>query len=83
MLGKRVFENVSSTTLDLRDGPGSASNSLLAALAVPDTDSSALDSVLAAECANVSGVLCDFHLLHLLSERGTVSVQLCQSSGIR
>lgn len=34
-----------------------------------------LDSVLAAECADVPGVLCDFHLLHLLSERCTVSEQ--------
>lgn len=32
-----------------------------------------LDGVLAAESAGVSGVLCDFHLLDLLSKRGTIS----------
>lgn len=65
--------------LHLRNGPGTTGDSLVAALAIPDTDSSALDGVLAAKRADVSGVLCDFHLLHLLSERCTVSVQSCQS----
>jgi len=62
--------------VDLRDGPCATSNSLATSLAVPDTDGVSLDCVLAAECADVSGVLCDFHLLHLLSERCTVSVRL-------
>jgi len=35
-----------------------------------------LDAGLAAECAGVSGVLGDFHLLHLLTEGGTISVQI-------
>ena len=63
--------------LDLRDSPGTTGNGLVAALALPDADSLALDGVLAAECAGVAGVLGDFHLLHLLTERGTVSVQGC------
>jgi len=60
--------------VDLRDGPGTTSNGLAASFTVPDTNRVSLDCVLAAECADVSGVLCDFHLFHLLSERGTVSV---------
>lgn len=60
---------------DLRDGPCATCNSLATSLAVPDADRVSLDSVLAAECADVSGVLCDFHLLHLFSERCTVSEQ--------
>ena len=32
-----------------------------------------LDCVLAAEGADVAGVLSDFHLLHLLSKRGAIS----------
>lgn len=59
---------------DLRYGPGTTSDSLAAAFAVPDADRMSLHSVLSAECAYVSCVLCDFHLLHLLSERCTVSI---------
>jgi hypothetical protein len=53
--------------LHLRHDVCSASDGLLARLALPDSDRVALDCVLAAECADVAGVLCDFHLLHLLS----------------
>lgn len=35
-----------------------------------------LDGRLSAERANVLGVLCDFHLLDLLSEGGTISAGL-------
>ena len=49
----------------------------MAALALPDSNSLALDGVLAAEGADVAGVLGDFHLLHLLTQRGTVPVE-CQ-----
>lgn len=59
---------------DLRDGVGTTGNGLLAALALPDTNSLALDGVLSAEGADVAGVLGDFHLLHLLTQGGTVSV---------
>lgn len=59
---------------NLRDSPSTSGNGLAAGTALPDTNSSALYGVLAAECADVTGVLSDFHLLHLLSERGTVSV---------
>lgn len=60
--------------MHIRDSVGTTSNSLLAGLAVPDTDGVTLDGDLSAECAGVLGVLCDFHLLHLLTERSTVSV---------
>lgn len=59
---------------DLRDGVGTAGNNLVAALALPDTDSLALDGVLSAESADVAGVLGDFHLLHLLTQGSTISV---------
>ena len=60
---------------DLRNGVGATGNSLVAALALPDTNSLALDGVLAAEGADVAGVLGDFHLLHLLTQGGTVSMR--------
>jgi hypothetical protein len=60
---------------NVRDSPGTTGNGLLARLALPDSDSSALDGVLSAEGAGVAGVLGDFHLLDLLTERGTVSVR--------
>lgn len=55
------------------DGVGTSSNSLPAALAVPDTGGVALDGGLSAEGAGVGSVLRDFHLLDLLTERGTIS----------
>lgn len=60
--------------INLRDSPSTSGDGLAAGTALPDTNSSALNAVLAAECADVTGVLGDFHLLHLLSERGTVSI---------
>lgn len=63
---------------DLRNGVGATGNGLVAALALPDTNSLALDGVLAAEGADVTGVLGDFHLLHLLTQGGTVSVEIGQ-----
>lgn len=59
---------------NLRDGVGTTGDGLVAALALPDTNSLALDGVLSAEGADVAGVLGDFHLLHLLTQGGTVSV---------
>lgn len=59
---------------DLRNGVGTTGDGLVATLALPDTNSLALDGVLAAEGADVAGVLGDFHLLHLLTQGGTVSV---------
>lgn len=58
----------------LRDSVSSAGNGLVATLAVPDTNSLALDGFLSAKGADVAGVLLDFHLLHLLTQGGTVSV---------
>lgn len=60
--------------MNVRDGVGATSGGLLAALAVPDTDSLALNGVLSAESAGVLGVLGGFHLLDHLPQRGTVSV---------
>lgn len=57
----------------IRQHVSSASNLLSASFAVPDSNSSSLDSVLSAEGACVSGMLCDFHLLYLFSERGTIT----------
>jgi hypothetical protein len=66
---------------DLRDGVGTTGDGLLAALALPDANSLALDGVLSAEGADVAGVLRDFHLLHLLTQGGTVSiVETCQKN---
>lgn len=59
--------------LNIREVVGTTSNSLVAGLAVPDTDGVTLDSGLSAEGAGVSGVLADFHLLHLLAQGGTVT----------
>jgi hypothetical protein len=52
---------------------GTAGNGTLARLAVPDASRVTLDSVLAAEGASITSVLADLHLLHLLSQRGTVT----------
>lgn len=59
----------------LRNGVGSAGDSLAATPALPDSNSRALDGVLAAEGTGVAGVLGDFHLLHLLTQGGTVSIK--------
>jgi len=59
---------------NVRYGVGSSSDSLVARLAVPDSDRMSLDGCLSAEGADVFGVLGDFHLLDLFSEGGTVSV---------
>lgn len=61
--------------VDARDGVSTTSNGALARLAVPDTGSVSSDGGLAAEGAGVLGVLGDFHLLHLLTQGGTVSVE--------
>lgn len=63
-----------SPALDLRYSPSAASNGLLARLAFPDTHGVTLHSILAAEGADVAGVLGDLHLLHLFSEGGAISV---------
>lgn len=59
---------------DLRNSVGTTGNGLVATATLPDTNSLALDGVLSAEGADVAGVLLDFHLLHLLTQGGTVSV---------
>jgi len=69
---------------DVRDNVGTTSDSLLAGPAVPDTGGVTLDRDLSAEGASVTGVLGDFHLLDLLTERGTVTVRvaLVSTSGL-
>ena len=57
-----VLEIVRSSGLDL-----------LARLALPDADGVPLHRVLAAELAEVLGVLADFHLLHDLTKGGAIS----------
>ena len=54
-------------------------NGALARLAVPDTDGVTLDGGLAAEGADVAGVLGDFHLLDGLTEGSTVSLNTAVS----
>lgn len=57
----------------VRDSVGTTGDGSAAALAVPDTDSLPADGDLSAEGAGVLGVLGDFHLLHLLTQGGTVT----------
>jgi hypothetical protein len=57
----------------------SSCDRLLASLAGPDADRVTLHCLLSAEGAYVFRVLCDFHLLDLLSERGTISILQNQS----
>jgi hypothetical protein len=54
-------------------GISTSSITLVAWSAVPDTGSASLHGGLSAELAHVLGVLRDFHLLHLLTERGTIT----------
>jgi hypothetical protein len=69
-----ILKNVGFVNRYVRHSVCSSSNGLVASLAIPDSDGVSLDSGLSAECADVLGVLCDFHLLDLLSEGGTVSI---------
>lgn len=62
------------TRINLRNSVGTTGNGLVATATLPDTNSLALDGVLSAEGADVAGVLLDFHLLHLLTQGGTVSI---------
>ena len=59
---------------NLRDSVGTTSCDLLATRALPDARRVTLDGVLSAEGAGVLGVLGDFHLLHTLSQGGTVTM---------
>ena len=71
----RSISTFSSGLCDLRDGVGTTGDGLVAALALPDTNSLALHGVLSAEGADVTCVLRNFGLLDLLTQRGTVSVE--------
>lgn len=66
----------------IRNDVSASGNGLLARLAVPDSDRVASNSGLSAERAEVSCVLCDFHLLDLLTEGSTVSVGSEQSAPV-
>lgn len=65
--------------MDVRNSVSTASNGSLAGAAVPDTGGLSSDGNLTAESAGVLGVLGDFHLLHLLSQGGTVTIARCIS----
>lgn len=56
-----------------RENPRTASNGLVAARAIPDSDGLPLDLILAAEGAVVLRVLRDLHLLHDFPERRTIA----------
>lgn len=58
---------------NLRDSPSTSCDGFLARPAVPDPNGVSLDGVLSAESADVSCVLRNFDLLHLLTEGGTVA----------
>lgn len=62
----------------VRESVSSTGDCLLAGLARPDTDRLALHGRLAAKGACVARMLADFHLLHLLTQRGTISVPIRQ-----
>ena len=64
---------MNSASSNSRNCPGASGHGLLASFALPDSNRLSLDCVLSAECADVSGVLGDFHLLDLLSEGSTIS----------
>lgn len=59
---------------DVRNGVSTTGHGALARAAVPDTGRLAANGDLAAESAGVLGVLADFHLLDLLTQRSTVAV---------
>lgn len=59
--------------VDVRNGVGTTGHGALARAAVPDAGGLAANSDLAAESAGVLGVLADFHLLDLLTQRSTVA----------
>lgn len=68
-----LFYPVGVMFLHLRHSPGTASHCLLARTTIPDSNRMPFYRDFAAEGASVSGVLCDFHLLDLLSQRGAIS----------
>ena len=55
------------------EGVGSPCLCLVAGLALPDANSLALHGVLAAEAAEVAGMLADLDLLDLLPQAGSIS----------
>ena len=59
---------------DLRDYPGTASNSFLARPTLPDAYGMSLHRGLAAKCAGVSRMLGNLHFFDLLSEGSTISL---------
>lgn len=71
---RSACKGYSSPEMYVRHGVCSSSDSLLARLAVPDSDRVSLNRGLSAESADIFGVLGDFHLLDLLTQGSTVSV---------
>mgnify|MGYP006983679387 CR=1 FL=1 len=58
---------------NIRGSVSTTSEGLLAARAVPDAYSNSLDAFLSAKLASVCGVLVDFDLLDLFTDRSTIS----------
>lgn len=56
-----------------RDGPCTSGEGLLTSTALPDSNDGSLHGVLSTESADVSRMLCDFHLLDILSEGSTIT----------
>ena len=61
---------------DLRDYPGTTSDGFLARPALPNPNRVSLHRGFAAECAGVSRVLSNLHLLNLFSEGSTISMRI-------
>lgn len=61
------------STIDLLESVSTACLSLVAGFAFPDADDRALHRKLAAEAAEVLGVLTNFNLLDLLPQTGAVA----------
>lgn len=71
--GSRDWSSIGQHGSNLRDRPCSSRNRLLARPAGPDAHRVSFDRGLSAEGTCVAGVLGDFHLLDLFSQRGTIS----------
>ncbi|CAL3968638.1 unnamed protein product [Diplocarpon coronariae] len=74
------FGKVIGGPVYVRHSVRSSSDSLIARLAIPDSDGMSLDVGLSAKRTDVLGVLSDFHLLNLLSQGCTVSERGQRSS---
>lgn len=75
LVSQPFFDVETFPIVDVRHSVCSSSNGLSTGTAVPDTSCLALDGNFSAESAGVTGVLRDFDLFDLLTERGTVTMR--------